>query len=120
MFPRTILMGAGAGAGLFEIAQAPFLDMAAGRAMALGFAAAFLVAAWLLRTRTTGPAMALLALFGLELAFLPVYDRATVTDWVLQVGFGALALVGLVAALAVLGGRWRGTATRAQSLRTRT
>ena len=121
MSPRSVLMAAGIGAGLFETASAPFLDMAAGKVMAAVFAALFLGASWLLRTRTTGPSVVLLLLFALELSFLPVYDRVSVIDWVLQGGFGVLALIGCAAAVGVLVGRRRASAEApAQGVRSRT
>ena len=120
MTPKSILIGAALAAGLFEAASAPFLDGVAGKAAGGAYAAMFLTSAWALRTRTTGPTVALLLIFGFELAFLPVYDRVTVTDWLAQGGFGVVSVIGLSAAVGVLAGRRHGTTTPAQSLRTRT
>lgn len=102
MNTKTVLTATAVVAGLFEVVQAPFLEMTVGKMMAAAFGLAFLGCARWLRRNTTGPGLVLGLLFALELAFLPMYDRASMADWALQVGFGALSVIGLGATFGVL------------------
>ncbi|MDP9260116.1 MAG: hypothetical protein M3Q31_26685 [Actinomycetota bacterium] len=96
---RTLL-AATVAAGLFEVAQAPFIEVPAAPAT---IGAIFLLAAlWIYRRPGIAPAVVLGLAFLVELAGVPTYERNTVTDWVVQIGFGVLSLVGLVAAIGVL------------------
>lgn len=112
MDSKAILTGTALAAGVFEIVQAATLDMVVGQIMAAAFGAVFLAVAWLLGRRTTGPAIGLVVIFGLELLLLPMYDRVTLADWLVQGAFGVLALAGLVAGLRVLTSRRSSLATR--------
>jgi hypothetical protein len=63
----------------------------------------FLLGAELLRRgRRTAGIVVVGALCLLELIGLPMYERASVSDWVIQIAFGVVSLVGLV--LAVMAG----------------
>ena len=104
------LMAATVAAGLLELAMAPFIEVPAAAA-AIG--AIFLLAAlWIYRRPGIAPATVLGLAFLVELAAEPTYERNTVTDWVVQMGFGALSLVGLAAAIGVLVEHQRAHAAR--------
>ena len=67
------------------------------------FGVLFLLCAWRLHVRQSLTATIVLAvLYVLELAGLPFYERTTALDWVVQMGFGAIAAVGLAAAVGVV------------------
>ena len=54
--------------------------------------------------------VALLVLFAVEIAFVPMFTRESWIDWAEQAGFVAISVVGLVAGLAVVAGRKRAMA----------
>jgi hypothetical protein len=74
------------------------------------FAAAFLLLAWFVRAGSLWPVIALLVLFALEIAFVPMFTRESWIDWAEQAGFVAISLVGLIAGIAVVAGRKRAIA----------
>lgn len=96
---RTLLF-ASLIAGLFEFATAAFIEVPAAAAT---FGVIYLAGCvWLVRGRGVG-APILLALTNLvELAGEPFYQRETTSDWIFQLGFGGLCLVGLAAAVLVV------------------
>jgi hypothetical protein len=105
-----ILLAATLAAGLFELGSAPFLEVPAVPA-AIG--AIFLLAAlWLYRRPGIAPAVVLGLSFLVELAGLPFYERNSVTDWVVQMAFGVLSVVGLGGAIGVVFERQRARAPR--------
>lgn len=111
-----VLFAAAVAAGLFEIVQAWFLDMLVGLIMAVAFGIAFLaLGEWFRRTGSRTPAVMLVVLFALELSFLPAYDRSSVLDWLAQVGFAVIALVGLVAGVMTIWETSRASQTVARS-----
>lgn len=95
----TLTIATGVLLGLGEVAQ---IFMIAAPVMAGIFAVLFFGGAFLTRSkRTTGVAIiGVLAL--LELLFLPLYDRKTTSDWVVQAAFGAVSLIAVVSAATVL------------------
>jgi hypothetical protein len=75
---------------------------------AVVFGVFFVIAAWLLRSgRVTAGAIfaGLLCLF--EVVSVPGFARHNVWDWVTQMAFGLVSLVGLIAAIMVLAARLR-------------
>jgi hypothetical protein len=93
---KRILVATSVAAGLIELALATIIEVPAA---ALTFGALFLLAAlWIHRRRAIAPVVVVGLAFLLELVGLPVYDRTSVSDRVIQIAFGALSLVGLLAA----------------------
>ena len=111
---RSLLVAVAVIAGLAEIAMAVqfALDGEAGSepAPAAAFAAAFLLLAWFVRAGNLWPVIALLVLFALEIAFVPMFTRESWVDWAEQAGFVAISVVGLVAGIAVVASRKRAIA----------
>ena len=67
------------------------------------FSAVFLGCAWALAARQSLVAVLVLGLFLLvDVAGVPFYEKSGWQDWVVQLSFGALGLVGLVACVEVL------------------
>jgi hypothetical protein len=67
------------------------------------FAVVFLLCAWALRARGSMTATAILAVFLLvDVAGVPFYAKNGWQDWVVQLGFAALGIVGLVACVNVV------------------
>ena len=97
---NRILIAATVAAGLSELALATIIEVPAA---ALTFAALFLLAAlWIQRRPGIVPAVVVGLAFLLELVGLPMYERTSPEDWVVQIGFGALSLVGLLAAVGMV------------------
>jgi hypothetical protein len=97
-------------AGSFETLAAIWLNApnVAGQVTAGVFAAVFLVCAWAMRARHSFTAASVIALFLLiDVAGVPFYTKTTPVDWVVQLTFGAIGLVGLVAWVNVLRERRR-------------
>jgi hypothetical protein len=91
--------------GAFEAVAAATPDSPGlGPRLAPGIAAAvFLGCAWALWSRRSVlAANAIGVLLVVELAGTPFYGRTSVHDWVLQLGFAAVATVGIVAWIDVL------------------
>jgi hypothetical protein len=87
-------------AGLFEAASAFFIEEPL---IAAHFAVVFLGCAFALWRRESRVATALMGLFlPVDVGGVPFYAKESVTDWVVQLAFGAVGLVGLVACVAVL------------------
>ncbi len=111
---RSLLSAVAVIAGLAEIGMA--LQFAldgkidSAPAPAAAFAAAFLLLAWLVRAGNFWPVVALIVLFGLEMAFVPMFARESWTDWAEQAGFVAISVVGLIAGIAVVASRKRAIA----------
>ena len=95
-------------AGLFEAASVFFIEQPLAAA---AFAAVFLGCAWALWARQSLVATVVVGLFLLvDVGAVPFYDRESAGDWVVQLGFAAVGLVGIVAAVQVLRSRGRATA----------
>jgi hypothetical protein len=87
-------------AGLFEAVSVFFIDVPLPAAL---FSAVFLGGAWALAVRQSLVAVWVLGLFLLvDVAGVPFYAKSGWQDWVIQLSFGALGLVGLVACVDVL------------------
>ena len=96
---RRVAAFAAAAFGLFELANAFVIEFpAAAVVFALLFGGAWL---WI-RHGGIGGLILLGALCAIELAFVPVYDYATATDWIIGGAAGALSALGLVAAVGSL------------------
>ena len=111
---RSLLIAVAVIAGLAEIGMALqfALDGEADSAPApaAAFAAAFLLLACFVRAGSLWPVIALIVLFALELAFVPMFTRESWIDWAEQAGFGAISVVGLIAGIAVVASRRRAIA----------
>ena len=111
---RSMLVAVAVIAGLAEMAMAVqfALDGEAGSepAPAAAFAAAFLLLAWFVRSGALWPVIALIVLFAVELAFMPVYTRESWVDWAEQGGFAAISVIGLIAGIAAVASRKRAVA----------
>ncbi len=84
---------------VLEVIDAPTLEAPA---IALVFAALFLLGAWLShRGGRIGPGL-LVVLSVIEVVFLPTYERNNSFDWTIQAAVGVAAGVCLVAAALVL------------------
>ena len=111
---RSLLIAVAVLAGLAEIGMA--LQFAldgkpeSAPVPAAAFAAAFLLLAWFVRAGSLWPVVALLVLFALEIAFVPMFTRESWVDWAEQAGFVAISVVGLVAGIAVVVSRKRAIA----------
>jgi hypothetical protein len=104
----TLLFATGVVAGAVELVDAWTLGNLTGTLMALAVGALFvgLAATWR-RTRSRAAAGGLAVLFALELSMVPMFDRASLSDWVVQLAFASLSLAGLGPALVVLATRTR-------------
>jgi hypothetical protein len=102
---RHVLIGTTLVAAIFELTSIPFIQQPLG-SLAAGIV--FLVAgAWLWRGRgIIAPAM-LGLLFAVELSGEPMYQRNSLSDWIIQMTLGVLSLAGLVAAVVVVRDRLR-------------
>lgn len=92
-------------AGLFEaVATATPDDSGVVAQLVTGaFAALFLFCAWAMwRRRSVVASSVVGVLLVLEVAFTPFYGRSSVGDWVVQLAFAAVGLVGIVAWIDVL------------------
>jgi hypothetical protein len=111
---RSLLCTVAVIAGLAEIGMAfQFaLDEKAHSAPlpAAVFAVAFLLLGWLVRSGRLWPVIALMVLFTLEIAFVPMFTRESWVDWAEQAGFVAISVVGLVAGVAAVASRGRAVA----------
>jgi peptidoglycan/LPS O-acetylase OafA/YrhL len=95
-------------AGIFEATSAaePGPSGLATRLVTGAFAAGFLVCAWAMWERNSVLAASVIGvLLVVEFAATPFYERTSVSDWVVQLAFAAVALVGIVAWVDVLRGR---------------
>ena len=111
---RSLLSAVAVIAGLAEIGMALqfALDGKADSAPApaAAFAAAFLLLAWFVRGGSFWPVIALIVLFALEVAFVPMFARESWIDWAEQAAFVAIAVVGLIAGIAAVASHKRATA----------
>jgi hypothetical protein len=90
-------------AGLFEAASVFMIEQPWAAA---AFAAVFLACAVALRLRQSIVATAVIGLFLLvDVGGVPFYTKDGVMDWVVQLAFGAVGVVGLVACVNVLRAR---------------
>jgi hypothetical protein len=106
-------------AGAFESLSAVWLNAPdpAGQLSAGAFGLALLACAWALRVRRSFVAASVVgALLLVDVGGIPLYERSTWTDWVIQLFFGAVGLVGIAAWVDVLrdrrSRRTTGTAAR--------
>lgn len=95
----TLTVATGVLLGVGEVAQ---IFMIAAPAMAGIFALLFFGGAFLARTKRMTGVVVIGVLALLELLFLPVYDRKTASDWVVQGVFAVVSLIAAVAAAMVL------------------
>jgi hypothetical protein len=99
-------------AGLFEAVMVPFNAHEGGLVAAVStavFAAVLLGCSWALWARQSILATITIGLFLLaDVAFVPFYARGTWEDWVIQLGFAAVGLIGVMACLNVLRHRRNG------------
>ena len=111
---RSLLVAVAVIAGLAELGMAIQFtidggaDSAPAPADVFGFA--FLLLAWFVRAGKVWPVIALIVLFVVELAFLPVYARESWLDWTEQTAFAVISLVGIIAAFATMASRNRAIA----------
>jgi hypothetical protein len=101
----TALFAAALILGVFELLAAIWLNAPdrAGQLFAGVFAVAFLGSAWALRARRSVVGAVVAGVFLLvDVAGIPMYERTSVTDWVVQGLFAAVGIVGIVAAVNVL------------------
>jgi hypothetical protein len=90
-------------AGLFEAASAFMIETPLAAA---AFAVVFLGCAWALWARKSVVATVVVGLFLLvDVGAVPFYARHSVGDWVVQLAFAAVGLVGLAACVQVLRAR---------------
>ncbi len=99
---RGTAVAAAAVMAVLEVMDAPTLDEPA---IALVFAALFLLGAWLSRRGGRAGPLLLVALSVIEVVFLPTYQRNNTFDWTIQAAVGAASGVCLVAAALVLLGQ---------------
>jgi hypothetical protein len=102
--PRKSLIAVCVLVGLFEVVSAVGSLADAGvAAFIAAFAAVFLGCAWVLGRRESRAAAVVAALFllldGGGVAF---YEKSGLLDWVVQLGFAAACLVGVLSAVALL------------------
>jgi hypothetical protein len=111
---RSLLSAVALIAGLAEIGMAIqfALDSEANSAPApaAAFAAAFLLLAWFVRDGKFWPVFALIVLFALEIAFVPMFTRDSWIDWAEQAGFVAISVVGFIAGIAAVASHKRAIA----------
>ena len=97
---RKILVGIALAVGLFEAVSTFVIEEPL---VAATFALVFLVCAWALWARRSRAPVVLLGLFLLvDVAGVPFYSKSGIGDWALQLSFGAVGLLGLVACVNVL------------------
>ncbi len=109
---RRLLGGVALASVVGEIVSAFFIEVPVA---AIVFAALFFVAWLWLRRGGRGPIILLAVLFAIELLGLPFYQREDADDWILQIVFALLGILGLVAALALLWDRRRRERSRTSS-----
>lgn len=81
--------------------------LAIGDPVVLVFSAIFFVGAALAYRRTLAGVVIVGLLSLVEVVFAPFYPRESASDWIIQLLFAALGLVGVVAAVGVILGRRR-------------
>ncbi len=92
-------------AGVFEAASVFMIEVPLAAA---AFAVVFLGCAWALWARQSLVATVLIGLFLLaDVGGVPFYTRHSLADWVVQLTFAAVGLVGLAACVQVLRARPR-------------
>lgn len=97
-------------AGLFEALSAVWLNApeVAGQITAGMFAVGLLACAWAIRSRqSVAAATVIAALLFIDVAGIPFYAKTSIADWIMQVGFGAVGIVGLAAWVQVIRHRRR-------------
>jgi hypothetical protein len=99
---RRLLSGVALLSAAGEVVSAFFIEFPAA---AIVFAALFLVGWWWLRRGGIGPVVLLLVLCAIEAIGFLFYEREDADDWILQIAFLVLGVVGVVSAVAVLLGR---------------
>ena len=97
--PR-LLIAMGIAMAALEVINAPMID---GWVLAVAFAVMFVgFSWWFARGGAMLPAVLLGVMFAIELAFLPVYPRDTLLEWIMQGATLVLSGVGLIAAISTL------------------
>ena len=97
---RALLVSCLVVCGVLEVAMMLVIDVPAAAGL---MALVFLACAWVLWRRPSTAATVVGALFlAVDAAGVPFYEKDGVADWVFQVGFGVVCLVGVVAAVTVL------------------
>lgn len=101
----TVLSAVALVVGLFELLAAVWFNAPerAGQLLAGVFAVAFLACAWAMRTRQSLVAAVVAAVLLLvDVGGIPIYERSSVLDWVVQGLFGVVGIIGIVAAVNVV------------------
>lgn len=104
------LMAVAVFAGCFEAVAAATPDTPdlGARLLPALFAVVFLGCAWLLWSRRSVVAASVIGVFlVIDVAGTPFYGRTSVLDWVLQMGFAVIGIVGIIAWADVLRRRAR-------------
>jgi len=97
-------------AGGFEALSAAWLNApnVAGQVVAGVAAAVFLGCAWAMRSRGSFAAASVITVLLLvDVAGVPFYEKSSAADWLVQLGFGVIGLLGLIAWVSLLRGRRR-------------
>lgn len=113
----TVLFAVATALGLYELLAALWLNAPdrAGQLFAAVFAVVFLASAWGLWARRSIVAAVVAGVFMLvDVAGVPMYERTSVGDWVVQGLFAAAGIVGIVAAVNVVRERRAGRRTIAE------
>jgi hypothetical protein len=98
--PREIFVGALVLAGLAELAMIPVIEVPVAAAVfALGF---LTIAASLRRRMRLVPAVLGLLLLVVDGGGTPTYQRTSWVDWVVQLTFAAVCVVGVVSGIAAI------------------
>jgi hypothetical protein len=101
----TVLFVVATAVGVFELLAAVWMNAPdrAGQLFAGVVALAFLGSAWALWARRSVVAAVVAAVLLLvDVAGVPLYERTSATDWVIQGSFAAVGIVGIVAAVNVV------------------
>ena len=98
---RVAIVG-GVLCGLGELALSPTMDFPSGTIAAIVFGVAFLAGVARLRSGHVSGAWVITVLAALELAFVPMYPRASTWDWASQGSFTVVSVVALVGGIGVI------------------
>jgi hypothetical protein len=102
-------------AGIFEALSAAWFNApnVAGQITAGAFALGLLGCAWAMWTRHSFVAASVIALLLLiDVAGVPFYSKTSAADWVVQLTFGLVGIIGLIAWVQILRSRRRNPITQ--------